>query len=746
MNEIPVILVCHKRPEHTARVLKSLEELNIQNLIIFSDAPRTPNDIEGVQETRALLQAIGWTTPDLIYPQHNQGLARSIVAAANYAITKHNSFILLEDDCVPQPHFYEWFRCCLERYRDVPEVFGISGYTLPIPQEIRASYPHDAYFFPRMGSWGWATWKDRWLMDNRNLAELTMRAIETGVDLRQGGRNIPNSIANILLGQLQDTWTLPWVVNVYLHGGCYVYPTISHIENIGMDGTGVHCGATEAYNTTLAKEMPRRFPDRPVFDERISTLFHAYQHVERCIDDATLLELAKASCLQTLQAAARPDSKQQGGGARPLKVVHLATTDFGGAGKAAYRLHHGLRAIGIDSTMLVVTRTSCDPTVRVLPSGQRGEVAACPEEFPSNGPYAQRVMEHWSALVSRYPQRDPGMDYFSDDFSEIPLECVQEIREADIVNLHWVSGLLNCVNAVRALRGKKVVWTMHDMNPITGGCHCAGECTGYLRNCGGCPMLGSSDEEDISRSIWEFKKYAYGKLDLHPVAPSRWLARVASQSSLFSTFRARVIPNGFPADIFTPDPGRGELRERYGIPKQAKVVLFGTDNLLLERKGFVYLLQALKRMATEGIVLAFFGTLPQDARLLLDLPHINLGFIEDAQTLAAHYSMADLFVIPSLADNLPNTVAEAMLCGVPVLGFDVGGIPEMVEHKRTGYLAPPRDVAALVDGINWCLFHPDAAGMGGRALEKARTSYSLEVQARSYTALYRELLATGQGK
>jgi glycosyltransferase involved in cell wall biosynthesis/GT2 family glycosyltransferase len=753
-------------------VLRALEMQNIQNLIIFSDAPKTSEDMKGVRQTRLLLENIRWTQPDIIYQQENQGLARSIVAAANYAIQRHDSFILLEDDCVPQPHFYDWFRTCLERYREVPKVFGISGYSIPIPEEIRASYPYDAYFFPRMGSWGWATWKDRWLKDNRNLAELTMKAIDQGVDLEQGGKDIPISISSILLGDLQDTWTVPWLVNVYLNRGCYVYPTVSHIDNIGLDGTGVHCRKMDGYNTTLSTTRSVRFPDSPVFEDRICAGFLACFDAIHDIDATTLFALAKYSLLHGLKASAlqqpapgssRPVALKPGYGknltpdllnydfatgrtevhqaARPLKVVHLATTDFGGAGKAAYRLHQGLRESGIDSTMLVVTRKSADPSVRVLPSGQVGELAYCPEEFPANRSYAQRVTEHWTALVSNYPERDPGIDYFSDDFSEVPLENVQEIREADIVNLHWVSGLLNCVNAVRALRGKKVVWTMHDMNPVTGGCHCAGGCTGYLRNCGGCPMLGSMDEEDISRSIWQFKQYAYGKLDLHPVAPSRWLARVASKSTLFSRFEARVIPNGFPANVFAPDPERRELRERYGIPVEAKVVLFGADNLLLERKGFAYLLQALKGMATEGIVLAYFGSMAQEARLQLDLPHLNLGFIAETKTLAAHYSMADLFVITSLEDNLPNTVAEAMLCGVPVLGFEVGGIPDMVEHKKTGYLVPPRDVAALMDGINWCLFHPDAAGMGLRSREKALASYSLEVQAASYTSLYRELLA-----
>jgi glycosyltransferase involved in cell wall biosynthesis/Flp pilus assembly protein TadD len=427
--------------------------------------------------------------------------------------------------------------------------------------------------------------------------------------------------------------------------------------------------------------------------------------------------------------------------ARPLKVVHLATTDFGGAGKAAYRLHTGLRESGVDSTMLVVNRKNLDPSVRILPSGPVGGIIDCPEQYPPNQEYAHRIWQHWTENVSHYPERAPGMEIFSDDYSELGLECSREIQQADIVNLHWVAGMVNWVNATRALRGKKVVWTMHDMNPATGGCHYSGACTRYRESCGACPMLGSQETDDLSRTVWQYKRFGYGKLDITPVSPSRWLAGVAQQSSLLSPFQARVIPNGFPTEMFRPSPRREQVRDGYGVPKGAKVVLFGAESLLTERKGFVFLLHALKAMAGDGIVFAFFGKIPPEVELQLNLPLINVGFIEDEKTLAEVYSMADLFVIPSIEDNLPNTVVEAMLCGVPVVGFDIGGIPDMVEHKKTGFLVAPRDVAGLVEGIRWCLFHPEAEKLGANSRAKAEKFYSLEAQAASYSALYRELLA-----
>ncbi|MBJ6751681.1 glycosyltransferase [Geomonas anaerohicana] len=428
----------------------------------------------------------------------------------------------------------------------------------------------------------------------------------------------------------------------------------------------------------------------------------------------------------------------------PIKVVHLSHTNFGGAGKAAYRLHQALCLSGVDSTMIVLNRKGDDPTVRAIPHGKVEGTIDCPMLYPPNVAYSQRVWTYWCEKIYSYPNRHKAIEIFTDDYSEVELHCAREIQEADIINLHWVPGLINWHNAATAFRGKKVVWTMHDMNPFTGGCHYAGSCTNFLRECGSCPMLGSQDPADISHEGWQAKMAGYRQLDLHPVAPSRWLAATASESSLLSPFPVRVIPNGFPTGVFRPFARRDEVRRGYGVPEGAKVVLFGAENLANERKGFIYLLEALRGLSGENLVLAVFGMLQEELRNQLNLPIINLGYVEEEETLAALYSMADVFAIPSIEDNLPNTVVEAMLCGVPVVGFDVGGIPDMVLHRETGFVAPARDVKALADGIRWTLFHPEAQGMGEKARQRAFATYSLEAQAAHYSALYRELMSPAE--
>jgi glycosyltransferase A (GT-A) superfamily protein (DUF2064 family) len=279
MTRVPIILITYNRPWHTSQVLKALEEHNIQNLIIFSDAAKTDGEIEGVSETRKLIETIKWTKPDIVYQKENQGLAKSIVSAVNYAFDNADRMILLEDDCVPQKYFFYFISECLKRFENTREVFGITGYTIPLPDAILSSYRFDHYFCQRIGSWGWATWKRAWRYHENDLASLAKKVSQSNIDITQCGNDIPVMLQKLLEGRLTDVWTLNWVLTVYLYGGCYVYPTRSHIENIGMDGSGIHCGRTDRFITKISDAKPRAFSRKIFFDPAISNYFRDYYSI-----------------------------------------------------------------------------------------------------------------------------------------------------------------------------------------------------------------------------------------------------------------------------------------------------------------------------------------------------------------------------------------------------------------------------------------------------------------------------------
>lgn len=417
----------------------------------------------------------------------------------------------------------------------------------------------------------------------------------------------------------------------------------------------------------------------------------------------------------------------------PLRVAAISTSDSGGAGKAAYRLHLGLESGGVHSRMHVASKKSTNQNVHVIPGI---DTAGAPLYKKRN-----------EILAAQYPDRPSSLEVFTLAESDVRLNGICDIAEADIVHLHWVADLLDYRHAAQVLRGKKIVWTLHDMNPFTGGCHYAGECTKYMRQCGDCPQLGSGTEDDLSLHVWKQKLGAYKKMDITVVTPSKWLSTCARESALLGRFPVHVIPYGFPTDIFKPFP-KDAARAALNIDATAKVVLFGADIINKKRKGFHYLLKALEKLSqglqVSNIVLAFFGRLPEAFKLTLPYPAFVFGDVSDENSLAKIYSSADVFVLPTLEDNLPNTVMEAMACGTPVVGFDVGGVPDMIDDKKTGRLVVPGDIHGLADGILWVLKNRETADLSRNCRVKA-LSFSLERQASSYQKIYEQLLAQSQG-
>ncbi|RJQ82998.1 MAG: glycosyltransferase [Desulfobacteraceae bacterium] len=417
-----------------------------------------------------------------------------------------------------------------------------------------------------------------------------------------------------------------------------------------------------------------------------------------------------------------------------MKVVHLNTLDTGGAATAAYRIHKCLEAEGLDSSMLVLQKTNPDPGVRSLCATAPGDLLV------------QKSFQRWQALLRNYPRRPRGLELFSDSAATISLNQLQEVKAADIIHLHWVAGLFNYTDLASLCSGKQVVWTLHDMNPFTGGCHYAGQCRKYMQQCGGCPQLGSAGEDDLSRCTWKTKAQAYADVDLTLAAPSRWLGACIAESGLMARFPLHIIPYGLPLTRFRPVPGPA-VRKHFNIPETAQIVLFGADDTSNPRKGFAYLVNALKlldsrKYTSEKLCLLVFGNFFKQPPGDLPFKIFSAGRIENQQGLAQLYSAADLFVLPSLEDNLPNTAIEAMACGTPVVGFDSGGIVDIIDHQFTGFLAATGNASRLADGMDWVLSAcAQGTPFGQRCRSKAENAFSAHTQAQAYLQLYDQLKA-----
>jgi glycosyltransferase involved in cell wall biosynthesis len=403
---------------------------------------------------------------------------------------------------------------------------------------------------------------------------------------------------------------------------------------------------------------------------------------------------------------------------------------WGGAALAAHRLHLGLRHLGQESTMFVAhSEGGGQDVLRFLP----------PRDFGSRlaRTFRRKSLARSVSLYSNYRGTIPEL--FSDDRSQHGEAPFSQIPACDIVNYHWISGFLDSDSMFRKISEKTLhVWTIHDMNAFTGGCHYDAGCHKYRRNCGACPQLGGAQEQDLSRQIWNRRKAAYSRLatsQLQLVAPSRWIASELQQSSLLGRFPVTVIPNGVDLDAFSPRD-KAFSRSVLGLPQEAKVLLFAGHSINEQRKGFSLLLQALEGLREVKnlhlLAVGGYSLLPH-----LGIPFHPLGYISTERLLSIAYSAADLCVVPTLQDNLPNITLESLACGTPVVGFNVGGMADVVSDGHDGFLVPSANPKELRESIRLALSNLNALSeMGVRCRRTAIERFSIHMQAQEYLKLY----------
>jgi len=711
MKAIPVALVCYNRPWHTFEVLKALEEHDIQNLFIFSDAPKTEKDVENVLKTRSLFTNITWTKPEIILRKENQGLAKSIVSAVNYAFEKYDRIILLEDDCVPRRYFFEYIEKCLTKYEDNERIFGINGYTVPIPPEFIQNYPYDIYFYPRIGSWGWATWKRAWEYFEPDLQQAYDKALQKNIDLTIGGQDISPQVQRFLKGDLRDVWTLNWVLSVYVQHGFYIYPTTSHINNIGCDGTGVHSGKSDHFATIFAKKRTEILPNDIIINQELINNYNRYFGGPDITPDQLDEYVALKNIAPTPSGKIHAISQKQN-----LSIVHINTHDVaGGAAKVAWRLAEAQRNAGHNARLLVGYKTSNSEhsfsfPIEVNPSLQ----AKCLRE-------GQLFYEFQGShkLINN------------------PI-----VESADILHFHNLHGNYFNPFSISALSHiKPVIWTLHDMQSITGHCAHSFDCERWLTGCGSCPYLQTEPalSVDTSAQLWRDKKLIYDHSYLWIVTPSQWL-KSKVEKGILQNHPVDLIYNGLATDIFKPYDKR-EVRSKLGIPED--VLAIGSvghgGTLANQWKGGQYIQAALDILWQKHKNVIFLNI--GGSQIYSDKRYINTGHIEDENVLAQYYSCLDVFLYTPIADNCPLTILEALSCGVPIVSFNTGGIPELVRDSVDGYLVGDKNVSQLVQLIEKLASHEELrAQYSKHCRDRAISTFDNKIIADQYENIYKKCI------
>lgn len=418
-----------------------------------------------------------------------------------------------------------------------------------------------------------------------------------------------------------------------------------------------------------------------------------------------------------------------------MRVLIVNTSErAGGAAVASGRLMDALNNNGVKAKMLVMNKETDNITVVGMKSKLLNKLHFLWE----------RLCVYCHIHFKREHLFELDLANAGSDITKLP-----EFREADIIHLAWINqGFLSLKDIRKIIRsGKPVVWTMHDLWPATGICHTTLGCMAYKGTCHNCRYLpGNGSGNDISTRIHNRKRKLYRNSGIHFVACSKWLGDQARQSSLMTGLQVASIPNPIDTHTFHPKD-QGEARLHSSLPTDKRIILFVSQRVTLERKGIAYFTEAISKLAiqhpdmAQDTVIAILGGHADEVTEQLALPSFPLGYVTNEHQIADIYNSADVFVMPSLDENLPNTIMEAMACGVPSVAFKVGGIPEMIDHQRNGYLAKYKDADDLANGIRWVLDDADRKELSRQCLQKVNAKYSQRTVAMKYIEVYNHAAA-----
>ena len=414
-----------------------------------------------------------------------------------------------------------------------------------------------------------------------------------------------------------------------------------------------------------------------------------------------------------------------------MKVCLINTSDTGGGAAVACRRQLNALSSVIDIQMLVENKKTNHPAII---------------EVADN--WYKRLFTQLTFLIERLPfivfqAKNKAVRFaFSTANAGINIEKHPIIQNSDILHIHWInSGFLSLKNLKALFKLQKpMVITLHDMWTFTGGCHYAADCNYFLQQCGNCQFLKNPSEKDISRKGWLAKKeiYTLNNKTIF-VACSEWMAEMARKSSLLQGAKIVAIPNPIDTEVYKP-LDKVMLRKKWNIDLETKIILFGAANINDKRKGMTYLIDALNILKLNNqsslkIEIILFGKNTEAAVALLPFKVKNLPVITSEKELIDIYNLADVFVLPSLEDNLPNMVMEALACSIPVVAFNQGGIPEMIIHKQNGYIAQYQSAKDLQEGINWVL-NNKSIDLKNNARHKVQNEYAEGIIAQKYLQLY----------
>lgn len=421
-----------------------------------------------------------------------------------------------------------------------------------------------------------------------------------------------------------------------------------------------------------------------------------------------------------------------------MKILHISYSV--GEASANTRLHYALLEKGIDSKILTLEG---DTTLKEV------------YKIESNS-FKGKLVQKWrwfcQVIFNKIFIRD-NMPYHMGIWGK-HIEKEQLVREADIIHLHWICDFVSPKTISKIISfGKPVVWTCHDSWPFTGGCNVKYDCQGYKNRCENCIIMKNRGGNLITRYVWKNKEKFLKVSPIIFIVPSNWMFQNVTMSSLFFKNKCYVIPNTLDMRIYE-GISDAEIKNRLNYEKDSSKIniLFGATSIEISYKGFRYLLEMLDLLWTQHreiadrVVLHVLGKGISNESILDKYQCKFWGYVRDERSKACIYSMVDFLVYPSLEDSFSNVVMESLLGATPAVIFNTGGIPDMVEHKKNGYIATYKDSLDLLNGLLWCISNNKNNILGIYGRDKIRRMCSFDVIAEEHIKVYEECMQAQKGR
>lgn len=712
-NCAPVILFTYNRINVLEKTIECLSKnIGIENsdLYIFSDGPseKKNGDIKKVNQVRNYLDNMEnfSKSKKIIKREKNIGLANSIISGLNEISRIYDKFIVLEDDLLTSKYFLSYMNNSLDEYKDNENIWTINGMSLnPDVLKVPDNYEFDTYFIYRASSHGWGTWSKKWNQakwDNQYFKDQIF-SFNNQIEFNKGGNDLSEMLKSQINNEI-DSWSIKWNYIISKNNGLCLSPRHSYISaQEDKDGTHIKTYLKSINNNLSLSKNIVSYPNTEVVNLEIARNF-ALNY------DSNLPKILNDYKQDNVWIKKYEKGKQAN-----LKVTSLSLSSKGGAGVAALRTVRAIDSFSnISIELLTENNDISNPLIRSYKHNKTKTEKSILTLFNNN------IYKGSTPFSFAYPSLT-----YSD------LDSI--VQNSDVLHLHWTPRYLsNEAISYLSYQNKPLVWTFHDKYPFTGGCHYFQGCENWKINCDNCPQL-KNNFDNLSRKVFDTKLRNFNFENITVVVLNNEFKKLVKESPMFEGSRIEVIPNCIDTNFYKPVEN-GIAKKKFNVPHDKKIILYAAS-YNSDIKGFKEFNKSINFIENkEHFHVLTVGKILEDYKF--NISHTHLGYL-DQQDLISVYSAADVTVISSIEDNLPNILLESLSCGTPVVCFEVGGLKDHIQDGYNGYKVKLFDIKSLSEKIIQA--SEDSKRLSKNSREYAVENFNQENHASKFQSLYYEL-------